>query len=69
MTSSQLLTIKNHQYSLFLFTAPKENYTLIRNFWRMYICFDDYPTYTGAISEVSETKLMPIFNAFMTNLI
>ena len=43
----------------YFFTEPKENSTLIKHFCPMYIDFDGYPPYGGAISEIFETN----FNA------
>ena len=35
----------------------------------MYIYFDEYPTYSGAIYEFFETLVMPIFGVVMDTLI
>ena len=39
------------------FTALKENATLIKHFGPMYIDFDEYHPYSGAISEIFETNI------------
>ena len=52
-----------------LFTVLKENYTLINNFWSMYIDFDKYPPYSDAISEFLKLLVMFIFSVIMATLI
>ena len=42
-----------------LFTALKENAALIRNFGTMYINFDDYLPYSGAMSDFFLSILKP----------
>ena len=52
------------------FTAPKENTILIKYFGPMYIDFDEYPSYSGAISGILKEywrsslvwSLAPLFN-------
>ena len=41
----------------YLFTQLKESYPLIKYFGPMYIDFDEYPPYSGRISEKSETNV------------
>ena len=40
-----------------LFTSVKEYATLIKSFGPMYMNFDEYPPYSGAISENFETNI------------
>ena len=52
-----------------LFAALTENSKLIKNFGPMYIDFDDYPPYSGEISENIKQILMSIFGVIMDSLI
>ena len=48
-----------------MFTQQKENAPLIKHLGQMYIGFDEYPSYSGRISEIFEKMLMKIFSVFV----
>ena len=52
-----------------LFTEPKENAPLIKNSGPMYIYFDEYPLYSGTISESCEKNINEKFSVIMAMLI
>ena len=48
-----------------LFNQQKENDPLIKHFGPMYIGFDEYPPYSGRISDFFWKKLIKKFSVFM----